>query len=160
MLLFPVGAATTVSIWSQIEAGLAIAAGSSATLRPLFKIMLRKIGVTTQTHSAPASPSYAYGRDSLGPQSKHTCAGADGHRSYITKSSTGPNAGRSIHSMRTFNRMRDAEEESIASTGHEEEERARGGSSSSVGSTADLYSKAGGPGEVVVILSPKLQGQE
>lgn len=41
-----------VAIWSTVEQGLAITAGSLATLRPLFKIILCRLGLTTRATSA------------------------------------------------------------------------------------------------------------
>ncbi|KAI0023094.1 hypothetical protein F4780DRAFT_127665 [Xylariomycetidae sp. FL0641] len=42
---------TDVAIWSTIEEGLAISAGSFATLRPLFKLLGYKLGFTSSPHS-------------------------------------------------------------------------------------------------------------
>ncbi|KXJ89089.1 hypothetical protein Micbo1qcDRAFT_213432 [Microdochium bolleyi] len=93
-------AATTVSIWSQIEAGLAIAAGSCATLRPLFKIMLHKLGLTTDTHTTPTNPSNAYGRSHS--NNKTGRSGGGDHRSYIGKSGSGAAGGRDVYNMSTW----------------------------------------------------------
>ncbi|KAI6083852.1 hypothetical protein F4821DRAFT_183194 [Hypoxylon rubiginosum] len=46
-----------VAVWSTIEQGLAISAGSLATLRPLLKQIGYKLGVTTRP-SGPGYPSY------------------------------------------------------------------------------------------------------
>lgn len=40
------GATVDIAIWSQTEQGLAIAAGSFATLRPLFRAVLAQFGLT------------------------------------------------------------------------------------------------------------------
>ncbi|KAI1775941.1 hypothetical protein F4818DRAFT_415482 [Hypoxylon cercidicola] len=47
-------ATVDVAIWSTVEQGLAISAGSLATLRPLFKLVGYKMGVTTR----PSGPGY------------------------------------------------------------------------------------------------------
>ncbi|KAH7398380.1 hypothetical protein BKA66DRAFT_201402 [Pyrenochaeta sp. MPI-SDFR-AT-0127] len=51
-------ATVDIAIWSDIEQGLAITAGSLATLRPLFRMLSSKIGFTsTGTPSGPSKPS-------------------------------------------------------------------------------------------------------
>ncbi|KAK8101503.1 hypothetical protein PG999_011877 [Apiospora kogelbergensis] len=53
-----------VAIWSAVESGLAVTAGSLATLRPLFRLMSRKLGLTV---AAPAKyPSAETGMISPG----------------------------------------------------------------------------------------------
>ncbi|KAI1336239.1 hypothetical protein F5Y15DRAFT_208557 [Xylariaceae sp. FL0016] len=47
-------ATTDIAIWSTVEEGLAISAGSLATLRPLVKLIGYKLGMTT----APTNPNY------------------------------------------------------------------------------------------------------
>jgi hypothetical protein len=42
------GATTDIAIWSTIEQGLAITAGSLATLRPLFFLAMSRLGFSTQ----------------------------------------------------------------------------------------------------------------
>lgn len=42
------GATTDIAIWSTVEQGLAITAGSLATLRPLLYLAFRKLGITTR----------------------------------------------------------------------------------------------------------------
>ena len=44
-----VGATTYVAMWSNIEQGLAITSGSLATLRPLLRLITRKLGMSTPT---------------------------------------------------------------------------------------------------------------
>ena len=41
------GATLDIAIWSTVEQGLAITAGSLATLRPLFSLILHRFGITT-----------------------------------------------------------------------------------------------------------------
>ncbi|KAJ4293192.1 hypothetical protein N0V90_008474 [Kalmusia sp. IMI 367209] len=56
-----------IAIWSTVEQGLAIAAGSLATLRPLMQIVTKKLGIST-THSR-GRPS-AYGLSGSQPLSR------------------------------------------------------------------------------------------
>ncbi|KAK6078917.1 integral membrane protein [Seiridium cupressi] len=48
-------ATTDIAIWSQAEQGLAIAAASLATLQPLLRKALNKLGLSSGPHSGPAS---------------------------------------------------------------------------------------------------------
>ena len=41
------GATVDIAIWSNVEMGLAIAAGSLATLRPLVRMVLRRVGLSS-----------------------------------------------------------------------------------------------------------------
>ncbi|KAH7021619.1 uncharacterized protein B0I36DRAFT_334894 [Microdochium trichocladiopsis] len=129
-------AATTVSMWTQIEAGLAIAAGSFATLRPLFRIMLVKLGLTTDT--VPT-----YGRHGPGGDHNYHASsggGGIGSSSAFTKSRA---TARNMFSMTTFSRMDDdVTDADDDSTGRRE---------GSLGSTADLHKKTGGGVEVAVV---------
>ncbi|KAF1846663.1 uncharacterized protein K460DRAFT_356309 [Cucurbitaria berberidis CBS 394.84] len=51
-------ATVNIAIWSDIEQGLAITAGSLATLRPLFRLIASKFGFTsTSNPSGPTKPS-------------------------------------------------------------------------------------------------------
>ncbi|KAF2110338.1 hypothetical protein BDV96DRAFT_501034 [Lophiotrema nucula] len=54
-------ATTDIAIWATVEQGLAITAGSLATLRPLFHVLCHKLGLTTNPSrarpSGHASPS-------------------------------------------------------------------------------------------------------
>lgn len=54
-------ATTDIAIWSTIEQGLAITAGSLATLRPLFFVAMTKLGLTTtqRGEKRPSGPSYS-----------------------------------------------------------------------------------------------------
>lgn len=49
-------ATVDIAIWSDIEQGLAITAGSLATLRPLYRIMVARLG-WTQTSTRPLKES-------------------------------------------------------------------------------------------------------
>ncbi|KAF2727389.1 hypothetical protein EJ04DRAFT_505762 [Polyplosphaeria fusca] len=55
---------TDIAIWSTVEQGLAIIAGSLATLRPLFQIACRKLGLSTVPSRMPggggASPAASH----------------------------------------------------------------------------------------------------
>ena len=51
-ILYSIGAAVDVSIWSTVEPGIGIIAGCIATLRPLLQFILWKIGLSS---SVPAS---------------------------------------------------------------------------------------------------------
>ncbi|USP82283.1 hypothetical protein yc1106_09557 [Curvularia clavata] len=51
-----------IAIWSSVEQGLAITAGSLATLRPLFFIVMHKLGLTTHNPSAYRPSAYAMSR--------------------------------------------------------------------------------------------------
>jgi hypothetical protein len=53
-------ATVDIAIWSTIEQGLAITAGSLATLRPLFKLLSRKLGFSSTT-DGPAASERGYG---------------------------------------------------------------------------------------------------
>ncbi|KAH9906368.1 hypothetical protein F4778DRAFT_725582 [Xylariomycetidae sp. FL2044] len=59
-------ATTDIAIWSTVEQGLAIAAGSLATLRPLFKIIGYKMGLTTRPSGGHTTD---YGK--MGTSGKH-----------------------------------------------------------------------------------------
>lgn len=52
-------ATVDIAIWSDIEQGLAITAGSLATLRPLYRMISAKFGFTSTggTPSGPSKPS-------------------------------------------------------------------------------------------------------
>lgn len=54
---------TDIAIWSTVEQGLAITAGSLAAVRPLFQVVLTKLGLTTQRSTLPLTP-YGYGNRS------------------------------------------------------------------------------------------------
>lgn len=99
------GAATTIAVWSQVEAGLAIAAGSFATLRPLYRMALVKLGLSTNT----TAPTYGRG----GVQYYHNShAAAGGAESAFHKSRIGGGGGsRNVFSMATFNRMDDDDDD-------------------------------------------------
>jgi hypothetical protein len=47
---------TDIAIWSTVEQGLAITAGSLAAVRPLFQLALTKLGLTTQRSTLPLTP--------------------------------------------------------------------------------------------------------
>lgn len=86
---------TDIAIWSQIEMGLAIAAGSLATLRPLMKMTLRRLGFTGAEDSNQA-PSSA-GLRTFGQGS--------------SKSSFSRKTPKSLFSMTTFTKMEEEPEE-------------------------------------------------
>lgn len=54
---------TDIAIWSTVEQGLAITAGSLAAVRPLFQVVLTKLGLTTHRSTMPLTP-YGYGNRS------------------------------------------------------------------------------------------------
>lgn len=86
---------TDIAIWSQIEMGLAITAGSLATLRPLMKMTLRRLGFTGAEDSNQA-PSSA-GLRTFGQGS--------------SKSSFSRKTPKSLFSMTTFTKMEEEPEE-------------------------------------------------
>lgn len=47
---------TDIAIWSTVEQGLAITAGSLATIRPLFQLALSRLGLTSQRSTLPLTP--------------------------------------------------------------------------------------------------------
>ncbi|KAL1611915.1 hypothetical protein SLS60_000137 [Paraconiothyrium brasiliense] len=47
---------TDIAIWSTVEQGLAITAGSLATIRPLFQLILTRLGLTSQRSTMPLTP--------------------------------------------------------------------------------------------------------
>ncbi|CAN9329827.1 unnamed protein product [Alternaria alternata] len=49
---------TDIAIWSSVEQGLAITAGSLATLRPLFFIAMHKLGLSTRPSGAYRPSAY------------------------------------------------------------------------------------------------------
>ncbi|KAH7020746.1 uncharacterized protein B0I36DRAFT_387602 [Microdochium trichocladiopsis] len=122
---FFVGASSTISIWTQIEASLAITGGSFATLRPLYRILLVKLGLTTK--STPT-----YGRSGA---IEHNCPGGGGNSSNFNKSRQ---TARNMFGMTTFNRMED--------DGTDDEESS--GRGEAIASTTDLHSKT--PAEIIV----------
>jgi hypothetical protein len=52
------GSTTDIAIWSSVEQGLAITAGSLATLRPLFFIAMHKLGLSTRPSGAYRPSAY------------------------------------------------------------------------------------------------------
>jgi hypothetical protein len=76
MLILP-GATTDIAIWSTVEQGLAITAGSLATLRPLFFLAMRRLGLTTQPTGR---------RPSYGGKSGPLAAGGGGYHKSNQKS--------------------------------------------------------------------------
>lgn len=52
-------ATVDIAIWSTVEQGLAITAGSLATLRPLFKSIGYSLGLTTRPSDYPTAGGYA-----------------------------------------------------------------------------------------------------
>lgn len=59
LLITMLDATVDIAIWSDTEQGLAITAGSLATLRPLFRIISDKLGMSTHATSAHRkTPSY------------------------------------------------------------------------------------------------------
>lgn len=51
-------ATTDIAIWSCTEQGLAITAGSLATLRPLFRLISQKLGLTQSRSEVCQTPQY------------------------------------------------------------------------------------------------------
>ncbi|KAI8937961.1 hypothetical protein NX059_005643 [Plenodomus lindquistii] len=68
---------TDIAIWSSVEQGLAITAGSLATLRPLFFMAMHRLGLTTRGPS-DVRPS-AYGMSAHLPANAGSSAG-HGHK--------------------------------------------------------------------------------
>jgi hypothetical protein len=68
-MLIMLGATTDIAIWSTIEQGLAITAGSLATLRPLFFLAMRHLGLTTSPTGQ--RPSYGGKSNPLAMGSNH-----------------------------------------------------------------------------------------
>ncbi|KAF1947356.1 hypothetical protein EJ02DRAFT_140905 [Clathrospora elynae] len=66
-------ATTDIAIWSTIEMGLAITAGSLATLRPLFFIVMSKLGITTRPSRSRPS---AYGMSAPLPGNAASASGS------------------------------------------------------------------------------------
>jgi hypothetical protein len=53
-----------IAIWSNIEPGLGITAGSLATLRPLYRLLVSRVGWSQPSgHMLNASPEGAYSKD-------------------------------------------------------------------------------------------------
>ena len=48
-------ATVDIAIWSDIEQGLAVTAGSLATLRPLWRLLSSRIGLVSSTPSKPSA---------------------------------------------------------------------------------------------------------
>ncbi|KAH7033727.1 uncharacterized protein B0I36DRAFT_362363 [Microdochium trichocladiopsis] len=127
-------AVSNISLWTQVEAGLSIAAGSFATLRPLFRIMLVKLGMTTD--SVPT-----YGRRGTTDRNHYVSSGGVGSNAFTRSRATA----RVMFNMTTFSRMDDNEvmsDADIELTGHERE--------GSLGSTAELHNRKGGVGDYTV----------
>ncbi|ROW01310.1 hypothetical protein VMCG_05937 [Cytospora schulzeri] len=49
-------ATVDIAIWSTVEAGLAVSAGSLACVRPLFKILMQRIGWNSEAYYHPSIP--------------------------------------------------------------------------------------------------------
>lgn len=64
---------TDIAIWSTVEQGLAITAGSLATIRPLFTIVLVKLGLSTQPTNRQTP--YGYQTSSFGHSRRRPSAG-------------------------------------------------------------------------------------
>lgn len=98
--LSDVGADATVDIalWSQTEQGLGVAAGSLATLRPLLRLFLSKLGLT----GGGASETPPSGPHGVTPRSKHpSCLPQFNHRGGSRK---GP---RELYSLSSITRLDD-----------------------------------------------------
>ena len=134
------GAATTVSIWSQIEAGLAISAGSFATLRPLYRILLIKLRLTTD-NTTPSYGRHNTGGGYINNKNNTTSAGGGGagNSTKFSKSRHSTVAGRNMFGMTTFSRMDDDLVTDDDDSAHGR--RSGRGTPSLVGSTVDLHSK-------------------
>lgn len=48
------GATTEIAIWSTVEGGLAVTAGSLACIRPLFKVIVHSLGLSTESYLPPS----------------------------------------------------------------------------------------------------------
>lgn len=71
--LTQLGATLDIAIWSSVEQGLAITAGSLATLRPLFYLAIHRLGFTTRGTSR-THPSH-YGMSDPNPKNATLSAG-------------------------------------------------------------------------------------
>ncbi|KUI53596.1 hypothetical protein VP1G_01006 [Cytospora mali] len=49
-------ATTDIAIWSTVEAGLAVTAGSLACVRPLFKVIMQRLGWQSEAYFHPSIP--------------------------------------------------------------------------------------------------------
>jgi hypothetical protein len=67
------GATLDIAIWSTVEQGLAITAGSLATLRPLFFIAVHKLGLSTSPSAY--RPSGGYGMSAKLPGNAASVSG-------------------------------------------------------------------------------------
>jgi hypothetical protein len=76
------GSTTDIAIWSSVEQGLAITAGSLATLRPLFFIAMHKLGLTTR---ASGNRPSGYGQSGGRPAASGVASKADKLRPDIYK---------------------------------------------------------------------------
>ncbi|KAL1881321.1 hypothetical protein Daus18300_001174 [Diaporthe australafricana] len=47
-------ATTEIAIWSTVEGGLAVTAGSLACIRPLFKVIVHSLGLSTESYLPPS----------------------------------------------------------------------------------------------------------
>lgn len=64
-------ATTDIAIWSTVEQGLAVAAGSMATLRPLVKLIGYKLGLTSARPSHMGRSGYGNTYGKMNSQSGH-----------------------------------------------------------------------------------------
>ncbi|KAL5114970.1 hypothetical protein ACEQ8H_007143 [Pleosporales sp. CAS-2024a] len=88
-------ATTEIAVWSTVEQGLAITAGSLATLRPLFFLAMHRLGLSTQPTRGPsyggrsgplamggAPPSNSKANESLGPDAYKLSTVVQTHNSH------------------------------------------------------------------------------
>lgn len=47
-------ATVDIAIWSTVECGLAVTAGSLACIRPLFKVIMHRLGLSTESYLPPS----------------------------------------------------------------------------------------------------------
>lgn len=77
-----------ILIWSIVEAGLAITAGSLACVRPLFKVVLHRLGLTA-SEPFPAQSSHYILRDGSTPNGAGTRRSGRSRRATTTTTNTG-----------------------------------------------------------------------
>lgn len=76
----PTDATVDIAIWSDTEQGLAITAGSLATLRPLFRMLTNKLGSYGATGRATPNPSQQLTPGGIHKQSNKTVWPSDHSR--------------------------------------------------------------------------------
>lgn len=107
-------ATTDIAIWSETEQALAITAGCFGTLRPLFKVVLTKLGLS---QSNTANPDYHHGSNSRNLKGGSAYARSQGNKFGGSSKQSSKAGGNSMFSMSTFTRLDDSNDREVGKSG-------------------------------------------